>query len=91
MIASLSSIECVTLFVEDLPRAKNFYEEIFAVKPVFEDQNCTVVRLDSLMLNLLKTSEAPTLITPTKVAGRASGARLMFTIRVANVDEVVTA
>ena len=87
MISSLNSIECITLFVEDLPASKKFYEEVFEVKPVFEDKNCTVVRLENLMLNLLKISESPKLITPAKVADRSSGSRLMFTIRVPNVDD----
>ena len=88
MISSLNSIECITLFVEDLASAKKFYEEVFAVKLVFEDQNCTVVRLENLMLNLLKISESPNLIAPAKVADRATGSRLMFTIRVPSVDDV---
>lgn len=90
MISSLSSIECITLFVENLPAAKKFYEEVFAVKPIFEDQNCTVVRLENLMLNLLKISEAPALVAPAKVADRASGSRMMFTIRVPSVKDVCT-
>ncbi len=90
MISELANLECITLFVEDLSQAKSFYENIFAVKPVFEDQNCTVIRLDNVMLNLLKISESSELIAPVKVADRASGARLMFTIKVRNVDEVCT-
>lgn len=86
--SSLNNLECITLFVEDLSQAKKFYEGVFAVKPVFEDENCTVVRLDNVMLNLLKISEASMLITPAKVAEQASGSRLMFTIRVPDVDEV---
>lgn len=68
MISDLSNLECITLFVEDLSQAKSFYENIFAVKPVFEDQNCTVIRLDNVMLNLLKISESSELIAPAKVA-----------------------
>jgi uncharacterized glyoxalase superfamily protein PhnB len=37
---------------------------------------------------LLKISEAPGLIVPAKVADSSAGQRLMFTVRVASVDEV---
>jgi catechol 2,3-dioxygenase-like lactoylglutathione lyase family enzyme len=90
MISELNSVECVTLFVEDLPAAKKFYEQVFTTTPVYEDQNCTVVRLNNLMLNLLKISESSELIGPAKVAGRDGGARMIFTIRVSNVDDVCT-
>ncbi len=88
MIADLKNLECITLFVEDLAAAKKFYESIFAVKTVFEDPNCCVVRLENLMLNLLKISEASELIAPSQVGAASAGARLMFTIKVENVDRV---
>ncbi len=88
MISDLNNLECITLFVEDLPQTKKFYETVFSVKPVYEDQDCTVVRLENVMLNLLKKSECPTLITPVKVGGRTSEARMMFTIKVPNVNDV---
>lgn len=86
MIAELNKIECITLFTEDLGASKKFYQEIFGLEIIYEDSNCTVVRIEALMLNLLKVSEAPKLITPVKVADQLNGARLMFTIRVQNVD-----
>jgi catechol 2,3-dioxygenase-like lactoylglutathione lyase family enzyme len=90
MISDLNSLECITLFVEDVQQSKKFYQNIFAVKPVFEDANCAVVRLENVMLNLLKISESPELIAPAKVAGPTSGSRLMFTIKVENVNTVCT-
>lgn len=88
MISDLNSLECITLFVEDLSAARRFYEEVFAVQKVFEDPVCVVVRLQNIMINLLKISEAPGLITPAKVAPLHCGSRLMFTIKVPNVDAV---
>ena len=41
-----------------------------------------------VMINLLKISEARELIVPAKVADSSAGQRLMFTVRVSNVDEV---
>jgi len=88
MIPDLNSLECITLFVEDLAQTRKFYEDIFSVTPVYEDENCKVFRLGNLMLNLLNISQAPELIDPNKVAGQEAGSRLMFTIRVENVDAV---
>ena len=88
MISDLNHLECITLFVEDLPRTKKFYQDIFTVQRVFEDENCTVIRLENLMLNLLKISASPELIAPAKIGESSSGARLMFTIKVNNVDGV---
>jgi catechol 2,3-dioxygenase-like lactoylglutathione lyase family enzyme len=88
MIPSLNAVEGVTVFAEDMLLTKKFYQDIFAAKALFEDENSIVFRFENLMVNVLKISEAPELITPAKVADRASGSRIMFTIRVPNVDEV---
>jgi lactoylglutathione lyase len=88
MISDLNNIECITLFVEDLAVARKFYENIFSVSLICEDSSSAVVRMGNIMLNLLKISESSTLIEPAKVGDRSSGSRLMFTIRVKNVDSV---
>jgi lactoylglutathione lyase len=88
MIPDLSSVECITLFVEDLASARSFYEGLFSVSRVYEDPSCAVVRMGNIMLNLLKNSEASTLIEPARVGDRYSGSRFMLTINVKNVDSV---
>jgi catechol 2,3-dioxygenase-like lactoylglutathione lyase family enzyme len=87
-ISEISDLDCITLFVEDLAASKRFYSEIFDLDIVYEDPVSTVFKLGSVMLNLLKISEAPDLIMPAKVADRSAGQRLMFTVLVPNVDEV---
>ena len=84
----MKNLECVTLFVEDLAASKKFYLEIFDLKIVYEDPVSAVFKLESVMINLLKISEAPGLIVPAKVADSSAGQRLMFTVRVPNVAEV---
>jgi lactoylglutathione lyase len=88
MISELNCIECITLFTEDLEASKKFYKEVFGLKIILEDASSSVVRIGNVMLNLLKVSEAPELITPVKIADRSNGARLMFTIKVKSVDAV---
>jgi len=36
-LTSLGSISAISLFVEDVPAAKAFYEDVFGVETVFED------------------------------------------------------
>ena len=88
MIKELNAVEVVTMFVEDLPRARAFYRDVFGLESVYEDEDSTVVKLENLMLNLLTVSNAPTLVEPAVVGGKGSGPRLLFTIRVDDVDAV---
>jgi catechol 2,3-dioxygenase-like lactoylglutathione lyase family enzyme len=87
-ISEIRNLECITLFVEDLAASRKFYLEIFNPKIVYEDPVSTVFKLENVMINLLRISEAPGLIVPAKVADSSAGQRLMFTVRVPNVDEV---
>jgi catechol 2,3-dioxygenase-like lactoylglutathione lyase family enzyme len=83
----MKNLECITLFVEDLAASKKFYLEVFDPKIVYEDPASVAVKLENVMINLLTISEAADLIAPAKVADGKAGQRLMFTVRVPNVDE----
>jgi catechol 2,3-dioxygenase-like lactoylglutathione lyase family enzyme len=88
VIKALSEIEVVTLFVEDLRSAKAFYQDVFGLEIVFQDDVSAVVRLRNLMINLLQISEAHGLVEPAAVAGPKVGSRLLLTIKVDDVDAV---
>ncbi len=79
-------IFAVTLFVEDLAAAKQFYRQAFGLPVVFEDANSCVFQIGATLINVLKISQAAELIEPAKVAAREAGSRLMFTIHVDDVD-----
>lgn len=79
-------IGAITLFVEDLPRAKRFYRDVFGLPVAFEDEASAVFKFENTMINLLKSSEAPELIGPASVAAPEAGSRMQFTIEVDNVD-----
>jgi catechol 2,3-dioxygenase-like lactoylglutathione lyase family enzyme len=79
-------IRAITLFVEDLAAAKQFYGEVFGLPVAFEDDNSAVFDFGNTIINLLKTTEAPELIEPAAVAGPEAGARFQFTIEVDDVD-----
>ena len=81
-----TGIAAVTLFVEDLEAAKEFYGRVFGLPVVYEDDNSAVFTFGSTLVNLLKVTEATGLIEPAAVGGRDAGSRFQFTIAVDDVD-----
>jgi catechol 2,3-dioxygenase-like lactoylglutathione lyase family enzyme len=81
-------IGAVTLFVEDLSAARQFYVSVFALPVHFEDENSVVFRFGDTLINLLDVAAAHGLITPGVVAGGDAGARSQFTVGVDDVDAV---
>lgn len=90
MSESLKTISAMSLFVEDLPAAKAFYQEVFGVPVVFEDANSAVVKFDNLLINLLKVEQAPEIVAPGPVGGRDAGSRFQLSIWVKDVAAVIT-
>src|SRR5947207_15957868 len=88
--AELSSwvkdIFAITLFVEDLQAAKQFYLRVFGLPVDYEDDNSAVFKFGNTLINLLKTTQAGELIEPATVASRESGSRYVLTIHVDTVD-----
>ncbi len=81
-----SGISAITLFVEDLPAAKQFYGLAFGLPIMFEDDASAVFHFRNTLINLLKTNSAPELIAPAVVAPPEAGSRMQFTIDVDDVD-----
>jgi catechol 2,3-dioxygenase-like lactoylglutathione lyase family enzyme len=81
-----SGISAITLFVEGLAATKQFYQEVFGLPVVFEDDSSTVFNFGNTLINLLAATAAPELIAPAVVAPREAGSRLQFTITVDDVD-----
>ena len=79
-------IAAITLFMDDLEASKSFYEQVFGLPAVFEDENSAVFRFGETLLNLLRSTEAPSLVAPASVAPLAAGVRFQFTLEVADVD-----
>ncbi len=80
------AIGAITLFVEDLESAKRFYEDVFDLPVVYEDDDSAVFRFGETLVNLLRASEAPDLIAPAPVGAPAAGARFQLTLSVEDVD-----
>jgi len=79
-------IFAITLFAENLEQTKDFYQKVFGLPIDFEDSNSAVFKFGDTLVNLLRITEANTLIEPAKVANRESGSRFVFTIGVDDVD-----
>ncbi len=90
MSVPLKSVDVITLFVEDLPRSRSFYQDVFGLPMVFEDANSAVFKFENTTVNLLKVPAAHGLIEPAAVASREAGSRFQFTIHVDDVDTACT-
>ena len=85
-VAWPKGIGAITLFVEDLAAARQFYQEVFGLPVTFEDAESAVFTFGGTLVNLLKTTAAGELIEPAVVAPRGAGARFQLTINVEDVD-----
>ncbi|SMB83934.1 VOC family protein [Deinococcus hopiensis] len=82
----VQGIQAVTLFVEDLEAARQFYREVFLLPVMYEDGNSAVFEFGGTLINLLRITQADELIAPARIAQPDSGSRLVFTIEVPDVD-----
>lgn len=82
------SIYAITLFVEHLDMTKQYYQKVFGLPVVFEDDNSAVFKFGDTLINLLKITEAQELIEPAAVASHMAGSRFVFTIHVDDVDKM---
>ena len=84
----LTGVGAITLVVEDLAAAREFYARVFGAPVVFEGPTSTVHDLGTLLVNLLDASAAPELVAPGTVGAPGGGFRSQLTIWVPDVDAV---
>ena len=80
------NVGAITLFVEDLPAARSFYERVFGQVPAFGDDSSAAFKFDNTLVNLVDTRAAAEVITPVAVASPSAGSRFLLTIWVDDVD-----
>lgn len=80
------SVGAITLFVEDLPAAKSFYERVFGRTAAFGDDSSAAFKFDNSIVNLVTTRAAGEVIAPRAVASPSAGSRFLLTIWVDDVD-----
>jgi catechol 2,3-dioxygenase-like lactoylglutathione lyase family enzyme len=86
MTMSLKGLGAITLFVEDLERSKRFYEDVFDLQAIYEDETSAAYSFDNTLINLLSVPAARELIEPGAVAGPDAGSRFQLTIWVDDAD-----
>lgn len=86
MTKSTTAIGAITLFVVDVQISKVWYQNVFRVPLVCEDDVSAVYKFDNMLVNLLALKAAPGLIEPAEVANPGTGAQFQFTIWTDNVD-----
>ncbi len=86
MTVSLKGLGAITLFVEDLQRSRWFYQDVFGLQVIYEDEDSAVFEFENTIINLLRIPAARALIEPGRVASREAGSRFQLTIRVDDAD-----
>jgi lactoylglutathione lyase len=86
--ASLKSVGAITLFVENPRRSQSFYEAVFDLSAIYEDEDSAGFKFDNTIVNLLRIPAACELIDPGAVASREAGSRFQLTIWVDDADAV---
>lgn len=90
MPSSLKQVSAISLFVEDVPAAKQFYHVVFGAETVVEDNVSAALRFDNLILNLLDVGSAGEIIEPHAPGAHNAGSRFQLSIWVDDVDAVCT-
>ena len=80
MSEALKNVGAITLFVEDLPAARSFYERVFGRTAAFGDDSSAGFKFDNIIVNLVTTRAAVKVIAPVAVASPGAGSRFLLTI-----------
>jgi catechol 2,3-dioxygenase-like lactoylglutathione lyase family enzyme len=78
----------ITLVVEDLDAAREFYGRAFGLPEHYYSGDSAVFRFGDLLINLLEATQGPGLLDPVQVAPVESGVRVQLTVPVDDVDAV---
>jgi catechol 2,3-dioxygenase-like lactoylglutathione lyase family enzyme len=86
MAQSLTTVNVITLFVEDQQRSKEFYERVFEVAPADEKAGTVIFKFDNLFLRLLTRGEAEKEWLGVRLADSDAGASFQLAIFVDDAD-----
>lgn len=84
-----TSLGAITLFVDDISRAKSFYQDVFRLSPIYEDESSAAFQFENTIVNLLARPAAHELVTPNAVAEGGGGATFQLTIWVEDTDALI--
>jgi catechol 2,3-dioxygenase-like lactoylglutathione lyase family enzyme len=80
----------ITLVVEDLDAAREFYGRAFELPEHYFSGDSAVFKFGDLLINLVEADKGPGLLDPVPVAPPESGVRVQLTVPVDDVDAVAT-
>lgn len=86
-----SNVQAVTLFIDDLEVAREFYGRAFDKDVYFQNDDSVVFEFGPVLINLLLRRQADELIAPATVGMPGAGVQVQFTISVDDVDAVALA
>lgn len=75
----------ITLFTDDIIASTKFYGNLLGLDDVYRDDASIVYKCGDTLINLLKISQAPELISPALV-GAQNESRAVYTLRFENID-----
>jgi lactoylglutathione lyase len=75
MTLSLKSVNVINLFAEDLVGTKSFYQEVFGLPLIFEDEKSALFKFENMML-MVRDAAVPELIAPEAVGSPEGGSRV---------------
>jgi catechol 2,3-dioxygenase-like lactoylglutathione lyase family enzyme len=84
-----TSLGAITLFVDDVPRAKGFYQGAFDLEPIHEDDDSAAFKFENTIVNLLSRPAAHELVEPATVAASGAGSSFQLTIWVDDTDALI--
>lgn len=82
-------IAAITLFADDLPASRDFYQRLRDLPVVFEDADSFVLNVGGTLVNVLTADAAAELVEPATVGRADAGPRCVLTIPVNDVDAAV--
>jgi catechol 2,3-dioxygenase-like lactoylglutathione lyase family enzyme len=86
MTLSLKGVNVINLFAEDLAETKSFYQEVFGLPLIFEDDNSALFKFENMMAMVRDVSAVPELIAPATVGSPEGGSRFMLSVFVDDVE-----
>jgi len=84
-----TSLGAITLFVDDVSRAKSFYQGAFDLEPIHEDDDSAALKFENTIVNLLARPAAHELVEPATVAASGAGSSFQLTIWVDDTDALI--
>ena len=90
MAISLKSVNVINLFAEDFIGTKSFYQEVFGLPLIFEDEDSALFQFENVMVMVRDVSAASEFIPSAAVGSPEGGPRFVLAVFVDDVDAACT-